>query len=176
MKFVETPLKDVYILEPAVFGDERGFFQETWNREKFSEAGFDLDFVQDNHSRSARGILRGLHFQTEHPQDKLVWAPHGEVLDVVLDLRKQSPTFGKWEGFHLTGAHFLQLFVTKGFAHGYVVLSETAEFAYKCSDFYDPKGEGGVIWNDPDLDIDWKVDNPILSGKDLELPRLKDLR
>jgi dTDP-4-dehydrorhamnose 3,5-epimerase len=171
MKFIETPLKDVYILEPAVFGDERGFFQETWNREKFREAGFDLDFVQDNHSRSARGILRGLHFQTEHTQGKLVRVTSGEVFDVAVDLRKSSPTLGKWFGLSLSAENHRMLWVPPGFAHGFYVTSEYADFLYKCTGKYHPASEQTLAWDDPTVGIEWPIpegETPLVSAKDGE--------
>ena len=171
MKFIETPLKDVYILEPAVFGDQRGFFMETWNREKFREAGFDLDFVQDNHSRSARGILRGLHFQMEHTQGKLVRVTSGEVFDVAVDLRQSSPTLGQWFGVSLSAENQRMLWVPPGFAHGFYVTSEYADFLYKCTDSYDPASDQTLAWDDPTVGIEWPVpagETPQLSAKDGE--------
>ncbi|MCB1688468.1 MAG: dTDP-4-dehydrorhamnose 3,5-epimerase [Halioglobus sp.] len=171
MKFIETPLKDVYILEPAVFGDQRGFFMETWNREKFREAGFDLDFVQDNHSRSARGILRGLHFQMEHTQGKLVRVTSGEVFDVAVDLRQSSPTLGQWFGVSLSAENQRMLWVPPGFAHGFYVTSEYADFLYKCTDSYHPASEQTLAWDDPTVGIEWPVpagETPQLSAKDGE--------
>ncbi len=171
MKFLETPLKDVYILEPTVFGDQRGFFLETWNREKFREAGFDLDFVQDNHSRSARGILRGLHFQMEHTQGKLVRVTSGEVFDVAVDLRQSSPTLGQWFGLSLSAENQRMLWVPPGFAHGFYVTSEYADFLYKCTDSYHPASEQTLAWDDPTVNIKWPVpagETPQLSAKDGE--------
>lgn len=171
MKFVETPLKDVYVLEPAVFGDQRGFFLETWNREKFLDAGFDLDFMQDNHSRSARGILRGLHYQREHTQGKLVRVTSGEVFDVAVDLRQNSPTFGKWFGINLSAENHRMLWVPPGFAHGFYVTSDYADFIYKCTDIYHPASEESLSWNDPTVGIEWPVpegEAPQLSAKDAE--------
>ena len=169
MKFVETPLKDVYLLEPKVFGDSRGFFQETWNVETFREAGFDLNFMQDNHSRSARGILRGLHFQTEHTQGKLVRVTSGEVFDVAVDLRRSSPTLGQWYGASLSAENHHMLWVPPGFAHGFYVVSEFADFLYKCTDVYHPASEQTLAWNDPTVGIEWPVpagEEPLLSAKD----------
>ena len=169
MKFVETPLKDVYVLEPKVFGDQRGFFLETWNREAFRMAGFDLDFVQDNHSRSARGILRGLHYQTEHTQGKLVRVTSGEVFDVAVDLRQSSPTLGKWFGVSLSAQNQRMLWVPPGFAHGFYVTSEYADFQYKFTDMYHPSSEVCLAWDDPTLAIDWPLpagELPSLSEKD----------
>ena len=176
MKVEKTKLQDVLVIEPDVFRDGRGFFMETFSQNRYrKEAGLDLPFVQDNRALSSRGVLRGLHFQIQNPQGKLVWVTQGEVFDVAVDLRRKSTSYGKAEGFHLTADNFKQVYVPPGFAHGYLVLSETAEFAYKCTDFYSPGDEGGVIWNDPDLNIDWPITDPILSEKDLKLPRLKDL-
>jgi dTDP-4-dehydrorhamnose 3,5-epimerase len=170
MKFVETPLQDVYLLEPKVFGDPRGFFLETWNIDTFREAGFDLDFMQDNHSRSARSILRGLHFQTEHTQGKLVRVTSGEVFDVVVDLRRSSPTLGQWYGVSLSAENHRMLWVPPGFAHGFYVVSEYADFLYKCTDIYHPPSEKTLAWNDPTVDIEWPVpagEEPQLSAKDV---------
>lgn len=171
MKFVETPLKDVYLLEPTVFGDQRGFFLETWNRETFRKAGFDLDFVQDNHSRSARGILRGLHFQMEHTQGKLVRVTSGEVFDVAVDLRRSSPTLGQWFGVTLSADNKRMLWVPPGFAHGFYVTSEYADFIYKCTDVYHPASEKSLAWDDPTVGIAWPVpagETPQLSAKDAQ--------
>ncbi|NQX87144.1 MAG: dTDP-4-dehydrorhamnose 3,5-epimerase [Halioglobus sp.] len=169
MKFIETPLKDVYLLEPKVFGDARGFFLETWNVDSFQRAGFDLSFKQDNHSRSARGILRGLHFQTEHTQGKLVRVTTGEVFDVAVDLRRDSPTLGQWYGVNLNAENHNMLWVPPGFAHGFYVLSEYADFLYKCTDVYHPPSELTLAWNDPAVGIEWPVpagEQPQLSEKD----------
>ncbi|MCA9484946.1 MAG: dTDP-4-dehydrorhamnose 3,5-epimerase [Nitrospina sp.] len=175
MKVFKTKLQDVLLIEPKVFRDPRGFFLETYNSRRYHGQGIDVPMVQDNRAFSSKGVLRGLHFQKNFPQDKLVWAPHGEVMDIALDLRKSSPTYGQWEAYHLTGENHLQAFIPVGFAHGYVVLSDTAEFAYKCSEFYHPEDEGGVVWNDPDLAIDWGIADPIISEKDAKLPRMRDL-
>ncbi len=169
MKFVETPLRDVYLLEPKVFGDSRGFFQETWNIETFREAGFELTFMQDNHSRSEHGILRGLHFQTEHTQGKLVRVTSGEVFDVAVDLRRSSPTLGQWYGVSLSAENHNMLWVPPGFAHGFYVLSDYADFLYKCTDVYHPASELTLAWNDPTVGIEWPVpagEEPLLSDKD----------
>ena len=171
MKFKETPLKDVFLLEPRVFGDDRGFFMETWNAETFREAGLDLNFLQDNHSRSTRGILRGLHFQTEQTQGKLVRVSAGEVFDVVVDLRRSSPTLGRWYGASLNAGDHNMLWVPPGFAHGFYVCSEYADFQYKCTDFYHPASEVALAWNDPTVGIVWPIpegEEPQLSGKDSE--------
>jgi len=171
MKFVETPLRDVYLLEPTVFGDSRGFFLETWNIKTFRDAGFDLTFVQDNHSRSGRGILRGLHFQTEHTQGKLVRVTSGEVFDVVVDLRRSSPTLGQWYGASLSAENHRMLWVPPGFAHGFYVVSEYADFLYKCTDLYHPASELTLAWNDPTVGVQWPVpagEEPRLSAKDVK--------
>lgn len=177
-KFNETKIKDVYIIEPKVFGDNRGYFMETYNKEHFVEAGLTMDFVQDNESSSSKGVLRGLHFQTKHTQGKLVRVTKGEVFDVAVDLRKGSPTYGQWEGVVLSAENKKQFYIPEGFAHGFLVLSDHAIFNYKCTDFYCPEGEGGVLWNDPDIGIEWPlegIDNIILSEKDKVHPGLKDL-
>jgi dTDP-4-dehydrorhamnose 3,5-epimerase len=177
MKISHSKLKGCVIIEPSVFGDERGFFLETFQAVRYKqEAGIDLPFVQDNHSRSARGVLRGLHFQKTKPQGKLVRVVHGEVYDVAVDIRKGSATFGKWEGVILSEDNKKQFWVPPGFAHGFVVLSDTADFEYKCTDYYDPSDEGSISWNDPDIDILWPIGNPVLSTKDKSAKRLVDLR
>jgi len=177
MKVSHTKLEDCVIIEPRVFGDERGFFLETFQAVRYEqEAGIDLAFVQDNHSRSARGVLRGLHFQKTKPQGKLVRVVRGEVYDVALDIRKGSPTFGEWEGVILSEDNKKQLWVPPGFAHGFVVVSDTADVEYKCTDYYDPSDEDSILWNDPDLDIPWPNANPVLSAKDESARRLVDLR
>lgn len=167
--FQEAPIKGVYTITPTAFGDSRGYFMETYQYEDFKAAGLDMVFVQDNQSKSSRGVLRGLHFQTKKPQGKLVRVISGEVFDVAVDLRKDSPTFGKWCGETLSAENKKQFYVPQGFAHGFLVLSETAEFVYKCTDYYDPTGEGGIAWDDPDLNIDWHLGDNIqvtLSAKD----------
>jgi dTDP-4-dehydrorhamnose 3,5-epimerase len=161
-----TPLAGLLLVKPDVFGDERGFFQETWNLRRYTEAGLDRHFVQDNLSLSRKGILRGLHFQNPGPQGKLVYVLQGEVFDVAVDVRADSPTFGQWYGATLSAENHHQLFVPEGFAHGFCVTSETALFAYKCTDFYDPKAEFSLLWNDPDIGIEWPIKNPGLSEKD----------
>jgi len=174
MKLIETPLKDCYIIEPTLFEDERGYFYEKFNEKKFEDlTGLNGHFVQDNISKSSYGVLRGLHLQKgEHAQAKLVSCLEGKVFDVAVDLRQDSSTFGKWFGIELTPENKLQLYVPRGFGHGFSVLSETAIFAYKCDNFYHKESEGSVIWNDPDLNIDWKlpVEDVILSEKDKILP------
>ena len=174
MNIIKTPLDDVIIIEPRIFRDSRGFLYESFSRKKYSEAGIQCDFVQDNHSFSEKGVLRGLHFQTDLPQAKLVRVIRGEVYDVAVDLRKASPNYGKWFGARLSEENNRQMFIPEGFAHGFCVLSEYAEFLYKCSNYYSPAGEGGILWNDPDLNIDWPLENPVLSDKDQRFPRLKD--
>lgn len=178
MSIVKTELEGVYIIEPKVFGDARGYFFESYSKERFfQETGYDIDFVQDNESMSSYGVLRGLHFQKgEHAQSKLVRVVRGKVLDVAVDIRKGSPTFGKYVSVELSGENHRQLFIPRGFAHGFVVLSETAVFQYKCDNYYAPQSEGAVAWNDPDLGIDWGVpaEDILLSDKDRNHPLLKD--
>ncbi len=170
--FNETDLKGVYIIEPKVYGDSRGYFMETYNANDFKEAGLNMVFVQDNQSKSKKGVLRGLHFQIKHPQGKLVRVLSGSVFDVCVDIRKGSPTFGKWHGVILTGENKKQFYVPAGCAHGFLVLSDEAEFAYKCTDFYHPEDEGGIIWNDPAIGIEWPLEGigeVLLSDKDKKL-------
>ena len=175
MKISHTKLKGCVIIEPHVVGDERGFFLETFQAVRYEqEAGIDLPFFQDNHSRSARGVLRGLHFQKTKPQGKLVRVVRGEVYDVAVDIRKGSATFGEWEGIVLSEDNKKQIWVPPGFAHGFIVLSDTADFEYKCTDYYDPNDEGCILWNDPDLGIPWPVATPVLSTKDENAKRLVD--
>ena len=177
MKISYSKLKGCVIIEPRVFGDDRGFFLETFQAARYKhEAGIDLPFIQDNHSRSARGVLRGLHFQKTKPQGKLVRVVRGEVYDVAVDIRKGSATFGEWEGVILSEDNKKQFWVPPGFAHGFVVLSDIADFEYKCTDYYDPSDEGSILWSDPDLDIPWPIANPVLSTKDQSAKRLVDLR
>lgn len=167
MKIIDTKIHDVKIIEPKVFGDHRGFFLETFQRERYKEMlNIDLEFVQDNHSRSSRGVLRGLHFQTKNPQGKLVRVVRGEVFDVAVDIRKDSPSFGRWEGVILSEENKRQFWIPPGLAHGFVVLSDVADFEYKCTNYYDPTSEGCLLWNDPFLGIDWQIENPQLSEKD----------
>jgi dTDP-4-dehydrorhamnose 3,5-epimerase len=176
MKISHSKLKDCVIIEPRVFGDERGFFLETFQVARYEQkAGINLPFVQDNHSRSSKGVLRGLHFQKTKPQGKLVRVVRGEVYDVAVDIRKGSPTFGEWESVILSEDNKKQFWVPPGFAHGFVVLSDTADFEYKCTDYYDPSDEGCILWNDPDLDIPWPIAGPILSIKDKSAKRLIDI-
>lgn len=175
--FAETGIKDLYIVEPRVFGDSRGYFLETYKKKDFDEAGLCYDFVQDNQSSSRRGVLRGLHFQKTHPQAKLVRVLSGEVFDVAVDLRKGSATYGKWVGVLLSGENKKQFMIPRGFAHGFVVVSDYAEFAYKCDDFYHPEDEGGLIWNDPGIAIEWpEVGEIVLSKKDTCFPTLAESR
>ena len=177
MNISHSKLKGCVIIEPRVFGDDRGFFLETFQAVRYEqEAGIDLPFVQDNHSRSARDVLRGLHFQKTKPQGKLVRVVRGEVYDVAVDIRKGSATFGEWEGVILSEDNKKQFWVPPGFAHGFVVLSDTADFEYKCTDYYDPSDEGSILWSDQDLDIPWPIANPVLSTKDENAKRLVDLR
>ena len=159
-------IEGLKVIEPTVFGDSRGYFMETYNYNDFKEAGIDVEFVQDNQSSSRYGVLRGLHFQINYPQDKLVRVVNGEVFDVAVDLREGSKTFGKWYGVVLSAENKKQFFIPKGFAHGFLVLSENAEFTYKCSDFYHPNDEGGLIWNDKDINVEW----PIPEGMSLFSP------
>ena len=175
MNVVKTKLQDCVIIDPKVFGDERGFFLETFQADRYSElAGITLPFVQDNHSRSSKAVLRGLHYQKMKPQGKLVRVVRGEVYDVAVDIRKGSATFGEWEGVILSEENKKQFWVPPGFAHGFVVLSDTADFEYKCTDYYDSSDEGSILWSDPDLNISWPIANPILSTKDASAPRLVD--
>jgi len=177
VKITQTELPGVVIIEPKVFGDERGFFLETFQAERYGAlAGISARFVQDNHSRSRRGVLRGLHAQKQQPQGKLVRAARGEIFDVAADIDPRSPTFGRWVGVTLSDTNHRQLWIPPGYAHGFVVLSEIADFEYKCTDYYHPQSETGVIWNDPDLAIDWPIKEPTLSEKDKRLPTLASLR
>jgi dTDP-4-dehydrorhamnose 3,5-epimerase len=174
MKVSQTGLPGVLLIEPAVFADERGFFLETWSAARYRGAGILEDFVQGNQVRSRRGVLRGLHFQLERPQAKLVWAVSGEILDVAVDVRRGSETFGRWFGANLSGENHRQVFVPAGFAHGYCVLSESADVAYLCSDYYWPAGDRGVRWDDPAIGIAWPPGEKLLSPKDRALPTLAD--
>lgn len=169
MKFIKTSLQDVFLIEPTVFGDERGFFMETFRESSFREIGVSLSFVQDNHSRSRKGILRGLHYQKPNPQGKLVRVISGEVFDVAVDLRESSPTYGQWIGEYLSADNKRMLWVPPGFAHGFYVTSDEAEFVYKCTDYYAPQHEQSILWNDADLGIEWPIaagEEPLLSDKD----------
>lgn len=176
-KFTETKIKGVVIVEPTVFGDNRGYFMETYNAEEFKAAGLNYVFVQDNQSASTKGVLRGLHFQKTHPQAKLVRVLSGEVFDVAVDLRKGSATYGQWVGERLSGENKKQLMIPRGFAHGFVVLSDYAEFSYKCDEFYHPEDEGGIIWNDLDVGIEWPLTEDLkLSEKDKKNLKLSECR
>ncbi|MBZ9636611.1 dTDP-4-dehydrorhamnose 3,5-epimerase [Clostridium sp. FP1] len=176
--FIETKINGIYIIEPKVFGDNRGYFMETYNKNDFFEAGLTMEFVQDNESKSKKGVLRGLHFQTKHTQGKLVRVTEGQVFDVAVDLRKGSPTFGKWEGVILTAENKKQFYVPEGFAHGFLVMSDEAVFNYKCTDYYAPEYDSGVLWNDEDIAIEWPladIKEILLSDKDKIQRKLKDL-
>ncbi|MFO7560902.1 MAG: dTDP-4-dehydrorhamnose 3,5-epimerase [Desulfobacterales bacterium] len=175
MKVLKTPLEEVLIVEPQVFSDSRGFFMETYHKDRYERNGMDAVFVQDNFSCSVQGTLRGLHYQFPNAQKKLVQVLKGEVFDVAVDIRKGSPAFGKWTGVILSETNRRQLFIPEGFAHGFAVLSSEAIFSYKCSDFYTPHSEKGIVWNDPDLDIEWPIAAPILSEKDTKYPCLQDV-
>lgn len=175
MNVISTQLPGVLIIEPKIFGDERGFFLETFQAERYREAGISYDFVQDNHSRSTKGVLRGLHFQKTKPQGKLVRVVLGEVFDVAADINPDSPTYGQWEGIVLSAENKRQFFVPPGYAHGFLVLSKSADFEYKCTDYYDPQDEGAVHWKDPDLNIEWPLEAPLLSEKDRNAPFLRDM-
>ena len=173
--FTKTEIDGVYVIEPKKFGDNRGYFMETYNEKDFQKAGICVNFVQDNQSSSTKGVLRGLHFQKTHPQAKLVRVLSGEVFDVAVDLRKSSKTYGKYVGVILSAENNRQFFIPRGFAHGFLVLSETAEFAYKCDDFYHPEDEGGIRWDDPDIAVAWPEAGPLnLSEKDKKHPSLKE--
>ncbi len=174
-KFLRLEIPDLILVEPTVFEDQRGFFMEAYNKGEFEKAGIDKNFVQDNHSRSEKGVLRGLHYQLrEKAQAKLIRVVRGEIFDVAVDIRKGSPYFGKWVGVRLSEENRLMLYIPEGFAHGFVVISDVAEVLYKASDFYSPAHERGLIWNDPQIGIRWPVSNPILSEKDSRWPPLKE--
>jgi dTDP-4-dehydrorhamnose 3,5-epimerase len=177
-KFIKTKIEDLYIIEPKVFGDHRGYFMETYNKKDFFEAGLTMEFVQDNESKSRKGVLRGMHFQTKHTQGKLVRVTKGEVYDVAVDLRKGSKTFGKWEGALLTEENKRQFYVPEGFAHGFLVVSEEAVFNYKCTDFYAPEYDSGLLWNDQEVGIEWPlegIEEILLSDKDKVQKKLNEL-
>jgi len=179
VKVIETALPGVLIIEPKVFGDERGFFLETFHKQRYLDAGIPaegMEFVQDNHSRSSKGVLRGLHFQLENPQGKLVSAGTGTVFDVAADVNPDSATYGQWVGVELSEENHRQLWIPPGYAHGFCVLSEVADFQYKCTALYHPQSDGGVAWDDPLLAIDWPIETPILSEKDMLLPKLSEAR
>ena len=176
--FIATKIPDLYIIEPKVFGDERGYFMESYSKKDFAEAGLTMTFVQDNESKSHKGVLRGLHFQTKHTQGKLVRVTQGEVWDVAVDLRKGSPTYGQWEGVYLSAENKRQFYVPEGFAHGFVVTSDEAVFNYKCTDFYAPEYDSGLLWNDVDVAIEWPlegIEELLLSEKDKKQKTLKEL-
>ncbi|HKY03973.1 MAG TPA: dTDP-4-dehydrorhamnose 3,5-epimerase [Blastocatellia bacterium] len=175
MRRIETAIPGLWLIEPTVFEDSRGFFFESYHQEKFARLGINTTFVQDNHARSSRGTLRGLHYQIKRPQAKLCRVISGEVLDVAVDIRRGSPYFGRHVGVKLSSVNRLQIYIPEGFAHGYLVLSETAEFVYKCSDFYFEEHDRGIAWNDPQLRIDWGIDTPTLSAKDTHNPPLADV-
>lgn len=175
MDVFDSSLPGVRVIEPEVFTDDRGSFREMWNARDYGKHGLDVAFVQDNLSRSSRHVLRGLHFQNPRPQGKLISVLKGEVYDVVVDIRSDSDTFGEWEGTMLSGEGAQQLYVPEGYAHGFIVTSEEALFHYKCTDFYHPEAEGVIRWDDPDLGIEWPVDEPILSERDREAPRLEEV-
>lgn len=169
-----TPLPGVLLIDPNAYGDHRGFFLETFQQPRYREAGIDVPFVQDSHSRSVRGVLRGMHFQTRRPQGKLVYVVRGAVFDVVVDVRQGAETFGRWYGVTLSDENHRQLYVPPGFAHGFLVLTDLADVYYKATDYYDPEGEGGIPWDDPDVGVAWPMRDPLLSKKDRRHPRLRD--
>jgi dTDP-4-dehydrorhamnose 3,5-epimerase len=174
---IRTGLPGVLIIEPKVFGDQRGFFLETFRRTRYREqAGIELEFVQDNYSRSSRHVLRGMHAQQNRPQGKLMRTVHGEIFDVAVDIDPESPTFGAWEGVVLSAHNNRQFYIPPGYAHGFLVLSELADVEYKCTDYYDPQDEIGLVWNDPEVAIAWPCKTPVLSTKDLALPTLAQIR
>jgi dTDP-4-dehydrorhamnose 3,5-epimerase len=176
MNIITTSIEGILIIEPQTFEDQRGFFMETYNQSRYVKAGVNKVFVQDNLSYSLKGTVRGLHFQIKNPQAKLVHVITGEIFDVAVDIRPGSATFGQWAGIHLSDKNRRQLYIPEGFAHGFCVLSDAARFSYKCSDFYAPADEGGIIWSDPDIGISWPLENPIISEKDKQYPKLSDLK
>jgi dTDP-4-dehydrorhamnose 3,5-epimerase len=175
LEFVQSTLPGIILIKSIVFQDKRGFFMETFHQKKYRDSGIDRVFVQDNFSCSQKNTLRGLHYQLRYPQGKLIYALHGEIFDVVVDIRQGSPTFGKWESFILSEENRYQLYIPEGYAHGFCVLSETADIVYKCTDFYAPNDDFGVLWSDPTIDIDWPVKEPLLSEKDTKYPMLNDM-
>lgn len=175
VKFIHSDLPDVLVAELEVFNDSRGFFLETFHQRKYEEGGVGLGFVQDNHSHSQRNTLRGLHYQLNNPQGKLIYVVTGEVFDVAVDIRRGSPTFGKWMGTRLSAKNRRQLYIPEGFAHGFCVLSDTTDFIYKCTDFYAPGDEYGIFWQDSSIGIEWPTENPILSDKDRRNPKLNEV-
>ena len=170
MEVVQTPIAGVVLIKPQVWGDERGYFVETWQKDRYAAAGIVLPFVQDNHSRSTFGILRGLHYQRTRPQGKLVTVSYGKVFDVAVDIRPGSPTMGQWYGVELTQQNQWQLWIAPGLAHGFVVTSDIAHFHYKCTEYYHPEDEGAIRWDDPTIRVRWPIDIPKLSGKDISAP------
>ena len=176
MEIVRTPIQGVLLVKPKLWGDARGYFVETWQQKRYTAAGIDIPFVQDNHSKSSYGILRGLHYQKKFPQGKLVSVSLGSVFDVVVDIRRKSPTFGQWYGVELTQENQWQVWLSPGLAHGFVVTSKIAHFHYKCTEFYNPEDEGSIRWNDPELKIEWPIKNPRLSVKDNAAPSFAELR
>lgn len=175
MEVIKEPIPGLLVIQPRVFSDDRGFFLETWQKERYKDLGIKEEFVQDNWSRSTKGVLRGLHFQKKHPQGKLVSVRRGSVYDVAVDIREGSDTYGEWYGEELSEENFLQMYVPPGFAHGFCVLSEVADFSYKCTDFYHAGDEGGILWNDPVLDIQWPISDAMVSEKDNYLSNFEDL-
>lgn len=175
MEIVRAPINGVLLIKPKIWGDARGFFVETWQRDRYAEAGVPTDFVQDNHSRSRKNILRGLHFQKKYPQGKLVSVSLGAVFDVVVDIRPESPTRGQWYGAILTDENQHQIWVPPGMAHGFCVLSDVAHFHYKCTEFYRPEDEGAIRWNDPDIAVAWPVTSPVVSAKDAAAPFWREI-
>jgi dTDP-4-dehydrorhamnose 3,5-epimerase len=175
MNVIKTEIPGVLIIEPKIYGDSRGFFFECWHQNRYKDIGIDLNFVQDNHSRSQKGTLRGLHFQIAHPQGKLIRVSQGEVFDVSVDIRRGSPTFGKWVGVYLSDTNNRQVWIPPGLAHGFCVLSEFADFQYKCTDYYYPGDEGTLVWNDPDIGIKWPINPTTLSAKDSNALLLKNI-
>ncbi|MEX2411816.1 MAG: dTDP-4-dehydrorhamnose 3,5-epimerase [Candidatus Paceibacterota bacterium] len=176
MKLVNEPLPGLFVIESKVYSDERGFFLETWHKEWYEKIGIKEEFVQDNWSRSTKGVIRGLHYQMKHAQGKLVSVRRGRIYDIAVDIRPESLTYGKWYGEELSDENHLQLYLPPGFAHGFAVLSEVCDFSYKCTEYYHAGDEGGIIWNDETLNIDWKVENPIVSEKDQFLPAFSSHR
>ncbi|MDR4503877.1 MAG: dTDP-4-dehydrorhamnose 3,5-epimerase [Candidatus Scalindua sp.] len=175
LKIEKTTLPGVLLIDPVIFRDSRGFFMETFHKGKYEEVGIDQDFVQDNYSRSCQGTLRGLHYQLQHPQAKLIYVIRGEIFDVAVDIRYGSPTFGKWAGFSLSSENRRQVFIPEGFAHGFCVVSETADVLYKCTDVYHPDDEYGIFWSDQKMGIGWPVTEPTVSDKDKQYPRLREV-
>lgn len=175
IEVTKTPLSGVVIVKNRVFGDDRGFFMETYNQQRFKSVGLPAEFVQDNHSRSSKGVLRGLHYQYPQWQGKLVRAVRGAIFDVAVDIRTDSPTFGQWFGLELNDDNRLQLYIPPGFAHGFATLSEVADVVYKCTSLYKPEDDAGIAWNDPDIGIEWPISEPLVSDKDAAAPRLADI-